>query len=556
MADFLKSLALSFNAPGLSPRAITLFNQARSVIKFRWGKKATSVAGACLAIALREANRPDSLCDIASILSVPPASVTREFSTITSTLGLSLTLVNPSVHIAPLQAHLSSVIAGQEQDARLPSPLIKVLRALSIRSVANTATSLCHLLPRLSTDHDVLRLPVAPTACAIFMLALEAENRAVLNSLGDLAQCLGTRCHAAGIVIMSRYKIVQDEIALWIESLPWLDKYESKNGRAKVPKRLVVARGIKDVIRFQEQVWQQRAKPTLHLELVDDTKEDGDQEDLTKSIVVQPIKRSKANQPMNQATKFLLDPVGTSITSVLKYSPNLATYILINPSNRRLPSRLQLLAMDRGGANEDQIPDEELFSEGEFEKLLRNKDEISTLRQLLGWPEGEDHDNEEEKEIGAKRKRKRADEPILETEDMIIDGLALHIRKTPRLNMDALAEFLANDQTFVIDGEGTSNSVGDDGMQMMGLDEAFKEDDYDFIVEENDSDTENHEGTQFVNDATLSPRRRRLSTSTMREASGSRIVDADEEVILDNWRPPTPDQMVAFSDSRYEEEYD
>src|SRR6188768_3858248 len=143
MADFLKSLALSFNAPGLSPRAITLFNQARSVIKFRWGKKATSVAGACLAIALREANRPDSLCDIASILSVPPASVTREFSAITSTLGLSLTLVNPSVHIAPLQAHLSSVIAGQEQDARLPSPLIKVLRALSIRSVANTATSLC-----------------------------------------------------------------------------------------------------------------------------------------------------------------------------------------------------------------------------------------------------------------------------------------------------------------------------------------------------------------------------------------------------------------------------
>jgi transcription factor IIIB subunit 2 len=67
---------------------------------------------------------------------------------------------------------------------------------------------------------------------------------------------------------MTRYKTIQDEVASWVENLPWLDKYETRGGRAKVSKRLVVARGLKDVIRFQEDIWQQRSKPALPSELL------------------------------------------------------------------------------------------------------------------------------------------------------------------------------------------------------------------------------------------------------------------------------------------------
>jgi len=50
---------------------------------------------------------------------------------------------------------------------------------------------------------------------------------------------------------MSRYKLVQDQVASWIEHVPWLDKYTSKGGRAKVSKRTIVARGLKDAVELQ-----------------------------------------------------------------------------------------------------------------------------------------------------------------------------------------------------------------------------------------------------------------------------------------------------------------
>jgi transcription factor IIIB subunit 2 len=191
MADFIASLAASFNVTGLAPRAIALFHQVRSVSNFRWGNKSRSIAAACLAIALRESNRPDALRDIASVLDVPATSVTREFTHITTSLGLSLTLIDPSAYMPTLQAHISSSLTD------LPSHYPNHWENLNLHSVNETAVSLSRLLARLSPGHDVLRLPVPPTACAIFMLALEGDLRAPLNPLGDMANCLGARLQVA-----------------------------------------------------------------------------------------------------------------------------------------------------------------------------------------------------------------------------------------------------------------------------------------------------------------------------------------------------------------------
>ena len=551
MAEFIKSLAVSFGATGLSPRAIALFNQTRSATNLRWGKKSRTVAAACLAIALRESNRPDCLRDLGSLLKVPPTLISREFMSVTSALKLSLSPVDPTIHISTLQTHLAFTLTERASD--LPVTLLAALRTLCLRSATNTAISLSQVLMRLSPDHDVLRLPVPPTACGMFILALESENRAALNPLADLAECLGSRCHVAKSVVMARYKIIQDEIALWVQGIPWLDKYESKKGRAKVSKRLVVARGLKDVIQFQEEIWQQKMMPTPELELSDD----GDEQSPCLSPS-RPRKRPKLNHALSEATRFLLDPLGTSVSSTVPAPPNetrlssekpssqllLVAYILANPASLtgRPPTRLQLLALDRGGVNEDQIPDEELFADGEFEKILRTEEEVEALRETFGWKEDDDIDETitlSNKGIGKTRVKRAAPS----TEDEILQGSAFSPRKKSRLNMEALARFLGGDGNVIVEDDTIDSSL-------MGLEEVVNQSDeeearfgYDGQI-----DIDEDDDPRIVVESSLSPPRKRPSNARRGQE------DADLEVIIENWRPPTPEHAV--SDSRYEEEYD
>ncbi|PPQ81224.1 hypothetical protein CVT25_015748 [Psilocybe cyanescens] len=551
IAEFIKSLAVSLDASGLSPRAITLFNQVKSANSFRWGQKSRSVAAACLAIALRESNRPDLLRDIALVADVAPTSISREFMAITLALNLTLPLVDPSVHVPILQAHVASALLENQQEPGLPFTLIKPLRALCLRSVANIATSLGEVFVRLSPDHDVLRLPVPSTACAIFIIALEAENRSVLNPLNDLAQYLGSRCHVSKSVVMARYKSIQEVVASWVEMIPWLDKYESKNGRAKISKRLIVARGLKDVIRFHEDIWQQKVKPTLELELGLELIE----EDRIKSseVMPPPSKRPKLNNAISHATQFLLNPTGTSISSNQKRSTStflshlsLVAHILTTPTAScvyQAPTRLQLLAQDRGGVGEAQIPDDDLFVEGELEKLLRSDVEIATLRETLGWKEDEEgkFGHSTTAKVGRKKRK------LSDMEDEIIHGTALSPRKKSRVNMEALALFMASH-------EDSGRDINDDFLNvgLFGVEEVVHHSDDDhFTSGLNDSMADEDDDPHLIyeNATTAIPQHRHHTV----QKNGSPLA-YEEEVVLRTWRPPTPDHIIL--DSRYDEEYD
>ncbi|KJA27492.1 hypothetical protein HYPSUDRAFT_35401 [Hypholoma sublateritium FD-334 SS-4] len=567
MTDFIKSLAVSFGATGLSPRAITLFTQAKSASNFRWGQKSRGVAAACLAIALREANRPDSIRDIASILKVSASSVSREFMSVTSTLKLALTLVDPSVHISTLQNHLAFALQQHRQICGLPRSLVTSLQKLCLRSTARTAVSLSQLLARFSPHHDVLRLPVAPTACGIFMLALEAEDRGILNPLGDLAQFLGSPCYAAKSVVMDRYKIVQDEVARWIDKVPWLDKYESRNGRAKVSKRLVVARGLKDVIQFQEDIWQRRIQPLLNVDL-------GSDEDLSEARQPiqhgspSPYKRPKLNHALIQTAHFLLDPLGKTVSSTMlafkegqtkvasKSLPGLplATYMLTNASTsmiRRPPTRLQLLAQDRGGVSEEQIPDDELFTPGELEGFLRNNDEIQVFRSVFGWNDGEDSSEKSQTISHSSRRinqRKRLRDEA-ESEEQPTRNSDLLRKKKSRINMEAFAQFLAEGHN---DSDGNSQDSMDAGL--LGLDEVVQDcgfDDHD----DHDNSQNDHSCksvSMLVQGVTST---QQWNTKHTSKALGCNDGD-DEELVLEDWRPPSPEPIIGGLYSQYEEEYD
>jgi transcription factor IIIB 90 kDa subunit len=498
------------------------------------------VAGACLSIALRESNRPDFLRDIASVLKIPTVTLTREFTFVTSLLKLSFSLTDPSVHIPTLQSHLTSALREHQHEAGLPASLVKILQPLCLRSAANTAVSLSQLFTRLNPAHDIFRLPTPPTACGIFMLALEAENRAVLNPLSDLAHCLGARCHVVKGVVMARYKTIQDEIAVWIKKIPWLDEYKSKGGRAKVAKRLVVARGLKDVISFQEEIWQKTVQPVLDLELSEDENKSKKDSSLTSGSpdISRPRKRLKVHHKLAQATNFLLNPLEHAVpvskvpAALSANTPganelSLATYILTTSTlASHPPTRLQLLALDRGGANEEQIPDEDLFIEGELEKMLRDEEEVQMLRETYGWKQGEDA-NVDKANVPCKKSRnprkKRSNAAT------ILEGMEVIPRKKTRLNVEAMALFLSGKTSSLEERTIDDN----DATLMMGLNFGSSEDEDEEITLL--GNVSRHENGRY-------PDEDYPSCFGPTQPLG----DAGEEVVLEHWR----------SDSRYEEEYD
>jgi len=65
MYEFIQIITTRLSTPGSTPRAQGVFDQAMSKGRYRWGRKSKLIAGASIAIALREAHKSDSIRDIA-----------------------------------------------------------------------------------------------------------------------------------------------------------------------------------------------------------------------------------------------------------------------------------------------------------------------------------------------------------------------------------------------------------------------------------------------------------------------------------------------------------
>ena len=269
---------------------------------------------------------------------------------------------------------------------------------------------------------------------------------------------------------MARYKMVYDLVEECIREVPWLEQFETKEGRSKVAKRVIVARGIKDVVQFQEEIWRKKveAQGRLNVELEED---DGDMSDdgtlsTTTGSSSSRMKR-ESDEPsrytrkrrkikyrdLDDASQFLLNPLNSTLPAVThpshpsdlrsqtvpttSLSPSsttpppvsLTSYLLTASPNTlslsRIPTRLQLLAAQREGGAED-IRDDELFAEGELDGFLRSEVEVEGLREMLGWVEG-----------------------IAPSEELDITkkGLKSIMKKlgTKRVDMDVLAKVLQSD---------------------------------------------------------------------------------------------------------------
>ncbi|KAL4265951.1 hypothetical protein AB1N83_000386 [Pleurotus pulmonarius] len=398
MHEFIRSFCAALSVPGLSPRVIILFTQAMAAGQFHWGRKAKRVAGACLAIALRETNRPDAIRDVASILEESPVILTRTFMSVLTLLNYNLSPVDPAMHVPPLELHLNSIVRNPET-SNIPSTLVKKLRE----------------------DSEVTTLPTGPTAAALLMLAAEAETRSSLPNIRELAQSLASTASWQASVVMSRYKLLSDLILDCVDKIPWLDKYETVKGRAKVARRIVVARSIKDMIQFYEDIWVQKREKLKNVTMDEVTPTcdfDNDVIELSSSSSIcsaqddagkgPPRKKRRVDRSLEDAHLFILDPLAHRIpsssssvpvpidennnprqpappglTSTPPSNPSLMTYMLTVPPSTdvmRAPTRLQLLATTRGG--ESAVHDDELISDAEWEQMLRTDEEMTQLQAI------------------------------------------------------------------------------------------------------------------------------------------------------------------------------
>jgi len=372
--------------------------------RYRWGRKAKLIAAASIAIARRESNRSDSLRVIASLIDEPLLALSRTFTTVITVLCLSLTAADPALHLPSLHSCLSTLINPQTSPNLLPAGLGNALVQLPLPSVLRTANALSQLLTSLGDTHTLAALPTPATACAILILALEAEARSSLPNIGKLAQHLASHIGTSEGVVMARYRLIYEVMEEWIKELPWLDQFETKNGRSKIARRVVVARGLKDVIQFREEIRTKKLDalehPVVTLDVAGDMRDDGSDDDKPPpkpvNASVRPRKRRKIHRALDDARQFLLNPLSaplppftgtssdrnSSSTSPVDWTTYLLTASPSALSLGVLPTRLQRLAVERG---EKAINDDELFEDGEWETMMRTEDEREALRNAMDW---------------------------------------------------------------------------------------------------------------------------------------------------------------------------
>ncbi|KAM5542568.1 hypothetical protein V8D89_003529 [Ganoderma adspersum] len=586
MHEFIRVLATRVSSPGLTPRAQGIFDQAMRLGKYRWGRKARLTAGAALAIALRESRKSDYLRDIAYLLDEPHIALSRAFSKVVALLQLGLSTTDPAVHLPTLQSHLASLLNGSGNGAgtALPPQLVKVLFPLLPRlpSITDTASSLAGLLARTNA---FAHLPTPPTACALLMLALEAELSTSLPNAGAFAAALGARLSAAKATVMLRYKEIYDLVEEWIREVPWLDAHERKpakrgregKGRSKVAKRIVVARGLKDVVRFQEEIWRKRVahdgRPLVQLDADESDKGttgSGDQwwdssaagsssGSSSRSVLgedrMPPRKKARTRyaKTVVDASQFLLNPLSAAAPSPSSSSPaptssmgspDLLTHLLTADASSlphafvHAPSRLQLLSSARGGTEEHHIADDELFAEDELEGLMRSPEEMEAVRTAMGWDldddervdarndwegVGENVPCETRAAKGKKRKRK-----LPGGGDGLDAGSGSQPRGSKKIDMEALARLLDPDADLDLATEDTVDTPANNGCDAAGPEDLDDEDD--------EEDWEEQEG----------------GANAVGPHNGANVGYGAAEEEVEEWRPLSPGGGGGLSEDWFE----
>ncbi|KDQ18458.1 hypothetical protein BOTBODRAFT_512433 [Botryobasidium botryosum FD-172 SS1] len=430
----IQNLLTRLSHSGLAPRAINLFDLAMKKGGYRWGKKATLVAGASMAIAMRELNKGETLDSLASLMSVSPISLSRIFLQVKLHTNVSLPPTDVILFFQPLLNLIKKLIA--EPTSAIPSNLRDYLSEVSLSAILSLATSLAVIAGEIKLA-DQRRTP--PVACAILLVAFEGETAKAMPSLDTMVAWLVNQeiVKATKLTIMERYREVGRLLDDCKRRLPWFEQTtqsrKRKGAASGKEKKLAAvdrvdnARWVKDVITFQEDLWKSehaKANP----EPGDSDDEDQSETASTLSGLMspgpsgssssQPTKRRRTDE--GESAELRHRPaayvyayperhprykkgIKVASTSLLALESHSATGKIpaLIPGNApeetqsfrshllsasflptaAPPTRLALLAAAKG---EGAIEDDELFEEGELEGFIRDETEVEEIRQIRG----------------------------------------------------------------------------------------------------------------------------------------------------------------------------
>jgi transcription factor IIIB 90 kDa subunit len=354
-------------------------------------------------------------------MDISPHALCRVFTHMCTLLHLQVPPFEPLSILPRLQSHIMALTT--QPNSPLPKALISMLQPLPPVPVLRLASSLAIILSHLD-GFSSAGPSACPTACALFIMALEGQAASSLPSYTILAQELGVKAGARRDLVIERYRDVSKILEQWMAEVPWLsnaDHPDNKLGsrRRKISRRDVIASGIRDVVQFREDIMRtQKSRETttpitVALEVGEEDDSGGSLDSLTRS----GLKRKRSDDPDFSCSTASLRLIRRCPSRRSMDRMDLASLSLLSPShpfsldfpspemsedpqadtlqNQILTAstspadvtltRLQQLAVSRGGENE--IRDDELFEQDELESFLRSENEVIQLRGLFGWDE-------------------------------------------------------------------------------------------------------------------------------------------------------------------------
>ncbi|EJU05350.1 hypothetical protein DACRYDRAFT_113496 [Dacryopinax primogenitus] len=194
--------ALNRRSDSLSYRAEHLFDTVHKRAHFAWGStRAEDVAACCVSIVLREATLPESLRELAILTSRPLPRLARVYRKVKHLLGLQLSLTDPHLHFPTLISHIRTTL-----DVRLLPSLPATTTDLILSAPQECILEWARRLLNIATDNGLVHgRHVGAVACAVVLLAFEAEAEIRLQGLEVLAGLLGSRLGKRASTVLKRY---------------------------------------------------------------------------------------------------------------------------------------------------------------------------------------------------------------------------------------------------------------------------------------------------------------------------------------------------------------
>ncbi|KAG9100651.1 hypothetical protein FS749_013887 [Ceratobasidium sp. UAMH 11750] len=387
--------------PGCTERAQYILTQAMRKGKFRWGTSAERVAGASICVALREAGKAETVREVAVHIQCREDQLARVYRHLTSLLNIKFEPLDPALLVPSIWNYTQSCLTSPPlPGSPFPSELASFLNELAPRtqSILNLALQLSNLILGIALTQG--RQPPL-VACALLIVSLSGEAGKPVPKSAVLFSTLSARFGGTHRGITDRVREIERVIEDWRLELPWMQSDIPLNKRKRTTK---IARWIKDVVSFKDDLWSKQIDAVdhaLYSPSTDDASNDetDDNTSCTGSTSATGSKRSDTQASSTTSSKrryldagyydsgrpraYVVEPSkkGAGHTKALASLLNPDAMMSISTSIAN-PSVLNEL--ERLGAPKH-IRDEDLFEDGELEGLIRTTPEVEALRSL--WEE-------------------------------------------------------------------------------------------------------------------------------------------------------------------------